>query len=159
MKRGTTNLVNRNAAFVSAALCHVRDATHLVAVSEHQSIDQAFHLVGFGPECIRKACLDERAVDRALGHTLSEAGDPVVDFLVACDPEAVRYGVELAPGDLPLLRAAGWRPDVRYARTGNTDTTPGERRVAEIVEEAMMFVDERLIALWADGALDGQVIL
>ncbi len=132
---------------------------HLVAVGEYQSIDQAFHLVGFGPECIRKACLDERAVDKALGHTLSEAGDPVVDFLVACDPEAVRYGVELELGDLPLLRAAAWRPDVRYARTGTAVASLGERGVAEIVAEAMAFVDERLIALWADGALDGQVIL
>ena len=56
----------RRASFISAALRHTRDAEHLLASGPHRSLDQAFHLAGFGPECARKACLSESWADKTI---------------------------------------------------------------------------------------------
>jgi hypothetical protein len=136
----------------------MRDALHLAERGPHQSLDQALHLVGFGPECVRKASFDEALVDRALGHDLREASDPILDFLVSFDPEAHRYGVEADHGELPLMRRHRWNPELRYETTGEAQRRLGEVGVVQVVAEARRFVDERVLALWCDGAVETEAL-
>lgn len=141
------------ADLVSAGLRHVRDAENLAVDASHRSLDQAVHLIGFGPECIRKGCVDEQIADKAIGHNLLSAPDVVMEFLLAYDPEARRYDVGLGDGDLPLCKRY-WRPDLRYERTGTADATLRASGVGEMLREVRRFVDGRVHALWCDGAID-----
>ena len=138
------------AALISAALRHIRDAEHLLAPGPHRSVEQALHLAGFGPECVRKACVDDDLADKALGHDIKGADDSVVDLLLALDPAASRYGLDEHTLQLPH-RARYWRLECRYMATGNPN--PGEDAIAAVVEEARDFVDGCIADLWADGAL------
>lgn len=75
------------AAFVSAALRHIGDAEYLLAAGAgHGSPDQAFHLAGFAPECIRKGILALRWLDKAIGHGADASSADLLDFAVAIDP-------------------------------------------------------------------------
>jgi hypothetical protein len=66
-------------ALFSAALRHLRDAEHLAdATTPHGSLDQAYHLAGFAPECGRKATIAADWMNKALGHDLG-----VVDEIMA----------------------------------------------------------------------------
>jgi len=135
---------------ISAALRHVRDAEHLLAPGSYRSVEQALHLVGFGPECARKACLDETIADKALGHDIKGAGDAVVDLLIALDPSASRYGLAAYSSTLPHL-AKYWKPDCRYMATGKPEAI--EQSVTTMVQEARTFVNACVTELWCDGAL------
>jgi hypothetical protein len=138
------------AALISAALRHVRDAEHLLAPGPHRSVEQALHLAGFGPECARKACLDEEVADKALGHDIDGAGDPAVDLLLALDPSASRYGIDGHASELPH-RARHWNLECRYMATGEPASI--EQMVADVVREARAFVDRCVADLWCDGAV------
>lgn len=131
---------------LSAAIRHVRDAERLLAPGAGQSVDQAWHLAGFGPECVRKACLADRALDRPLGHDLGEAADALLDLAVGLDPHAMRYRLLGRADQAPQL--AGWRPDARYERTGQR----APAAVAPGVHAAAALVDRVVADLWADGA-------
>lgn len=142
-----TRLSSRQLALLSAGLRHVRDSEALLDETAHSSVDQAWHLVGFGPECIRKACLAEDWADKPLGHDLGAAAALLLDFAVALDPTAWRLGlVQAGPVD-PL---AGWGPEVRYARTG----TAIESDTRKAVVAAREFVDLAVVTLWSSGLLD-----
>jgi hypothetical protein len=136
------------ASLISAALRHVRDAEHLFASGEHRSIEQALHLAGFGPECARKACVDEEIADKALGHDFRGGDDAVVDLLLALDPSASRY--RLDEHTLPH-REQYWSLDCRYMATGALARS--EEAVAAVIAEARGFVDGCVEDLWCDGAL------
>jgi hypothetical protein len=143
------------AALISAALRHVRDAEHLLTSREHRSIEQALHLAGFGPECARKACVDEDITDKALGHDIKAADDSVVDLLLALDPWASRYGLD---AHKLKEREKHWSIDCRYMQTGELDVKTGtpklsDEDVAAVVEEARAFVDGCVDDLWCDGTL------
>ncbi len=140
---------------VSAALRHVRDAEHLASEGPNRSLDQALHLAGFAPECVRKACFDERWADHALGHDIRDATDTVVDFLLGYDPDSHRYGVDLAVMELPL-RAQHWRPDLRYECSGSVERRIGATGAREVIAEARRFVDQRVAALWCDGVITSE---
>lgn len=114
----------------SAALRHVRDAEHLLAEGDHQSVDQAYHLAGFGPECIRKAALSARWGDKIIGHDFSTDGEALLDVLVSLDPHGVRAGAGDFSRRFPKL--ARWDVNRRYARTGTID----EEQARDLVEEA-----------------------
>ena len=132
---------------VSAALRHIRDAEHLLTSEEHQSLDQAYHLAGFGPECARKACLQERWADKALGHRDAESeAKLVLDVLLSIDLHAHRYRVV---GWESYEELQQWGPESRYEASG----TYAERRVRKLVDECRAIVDPIAIALWADGLL------
>jgi hypothetical protein len=133
---------------MSAALRHVRDAEHLLASGPHRSIEQALHLAGYGPECARKACIDEAIADKALGHEFHGAGDPTVGFLLAVDPAASRYGIEDHASSLPL-RETHWNVQCRYMATGSASLP----NVTVVVAEARAFVDRCVAELWCDGVL------
>lgn len=135
---------------MSAALRHVRDAEHLLAPGPHRSVEQALHLAGFGPECARKACIDEEIADQALGHDIEDAHDTVVDFLLALDPAAGRYGIDEHRSRLPAW-TRHWRPACRYMETGAPE--PLATAVADVVREARGFVDDCVLDLWSDGVL------
>lgn len=137
------------ASLISAGLRHLRDAQEL----RSRSLDQSFHLAGYGPECIRKGCFNENIADKALGHDLTDATEPIVAFLAAYDPEAARYGVEDMMTSLPLLNQANWSPEVRYNKTGSVLMEIGTDRLDQILDEARRYVDERVTNLWADGAI------
>ena len=132
-------------ALLSAALRHVRDAERLLA----DSPDQTYHLAGFGPECARKAVLDFRWADKAIGHSFTPGTERLVDFLAALDPRAQHY--------LPKLPATleGWQPQVRYNKTGTTTTKTAE----EFLEHARRSTHGLLVSLWADGRIRPSFLL
>lgn len=139
-------------ALLSAAWRHVRDAEHLLRPGQHRSLDQALHLAGFGPECARKACVDEVIADKALGHDFKAASDVVLEVLIALDPSASRYGLRHLAATLPF-RAQHWHVNCRYDATG----AAREVDVRAVVEEARRFVDARASELWCDGTLPIEV--
>lgn len=132
----------------SAALRHVRDAEWLAAPTNPQrSLDQSWHLVGYGPECARKAILGIRIFDKSLGHRLDQASEDVLGMAVALDPFALRYD----PGDWPrrfpaLIR---WQEVVRYDRTGTVVQQGIE--LDRALAQAREAVDGVVFSLWADG--------
>ena len=132
-------------ALLSAALRHVRDAERLLA----DSPDQTYHLAGFGPECARKAVLDFRWADKAIGHSLTLETERLVDFLAALDPRAQHY--------LPKLPTTlkGWQPQVRYNKTGTTSPDSAE----ELLAQARESTQGLLVTLWADGRIDSSFLL
>ncbi len=143
-------LTPRQLAFLSAALRHVADAEHLLAQGAHQSQDQAWHLAGFGPECAKKACVDDGMLDRVLGHDLGMDAEPMLEWGLALDPRASRYGLVGWPKRRPILES--WTPNHRYDATGAHTGT----RVAELVALAREVVGRIQADLWADGRLSGK---
>jgi hypothetical protein len=131
---------------LSAALRHARDAEHLVAADPPvQSLDQAYHLAGFGPECARKATLSTATFDKAIGHGFEGASEFALDFACATDPRTTRYHVNNDEASFPELRR--WSPQARYERTGTyQDPYP-------LLEEVRTIVDGIVFALWADGEI------
>src|SRR5262245_44496192 len=92
VKPSSLTISSKAADLVSAALRHVRDAEHLLdAGADHASPDQAYHLAGFGPECVRKATLSIRWLDLAISHGFDDLAESLVDFAVSIDPLAHRY--------------------------------------------------------------------
>lgn len=131
----------------SAALRHLVDAERLAGDSTHPSLDQAWHLAGFGPECALKATLASGRFDRALGH---DVHDPdIMGWVLAVDPfpGAPRTGVPSLPG------TRNWNPDSRYERTG----TATDEEVEAILEHARVATLGPISALWAMGVLTGEV--
>lgn len=147
------SLERRAIDLLSAALRHVRDAESLLAPrSPGRSVDQAFHLAGYGPECARKATLGLRDFDKTIGHRFDERAEGVLDVLVALDPWALRYEPTRWGIRFPAL--AEWMETVRYRRTGATD----EAKARALVGQAREAVDGVVAALWADGRFpDGEM--
>lgn len=140
-------LSRRQLDLLSASMRHVRDAEALIDETGRPSVDQAWHLVGFGPECVRKACLAEDWADKPLGHDLGEGAAILLDFAVALDPTAWRLGLALAS---PVSSLARWAPEVRYDRTGTDNVAETRKAVAA----ARQFVDDAIVTLWSCGLLD-----
>lgn len=155
-------------SLMSAALRHLQDAEHLASgcvctsaaqsgprptARQHQSLDQAEHLIGFAPECARKACLSLRWLDQVISHDLSTAADELLDFAISVDAYAARYPIRSWTAGTEL---ANWTPNIRYRPTARkaADVTELERRVAGLQREATTAVDEVLICLYVDGQLD-----
>lgn len=132
---------------VSAALRHARDAEHLLQEGPSRSIDQAFHLAGFGPECIRKALLDDSVFDTILGHRLDLGMESTLETILALDPAARRYAPRHWSARWPALGT--WTEQARYEPTGKR--APAE--VGALVLQSAEIVRETLAALWADGRL------
>lgn len=137
-------------ALISAALRHLRDSQHLAEVGPTESLDQAFHLVGFAPECARKSAIDDATADKALGHELRDTSDPIFQFLLAWDVDASRY--DLSSRTLPTMERH-WRPDCRYSATGSAAVAPGRTMVQAMICEAEVYVFCMLADLWADGKI------
>lgn len=138
-------LSHRQRALLSAAARHVRDAERLLA--DGSSPDQAWHLAGFGPECARKACIDDAVLDRALGHELGPDGEALLDWWIPLDPHAWRY--DLADWSTAEPGIADWRPESRYEQTGTRSGIP----VEALVGSARRLVDRVIADLWSDGWL------
>ena len=137
-------------ALLSAALRHARDAEALLK-GAHQSVDQAKHLAGFGPECARKATLTAGWLAKPLGHTIVPA-DELMEFVVALDPVAHRYQADDWKSRYPDL--ASWSPQCRYDKTG---TCPFDL-ASRVVEQARAAVAAVLGALWSDGRIPDGVL-
>ncbi len=127
----------------------MRDAEHLASAGIHVSLDQAFHLAGFGPECARKATLSEHTFDRAIGHGVTLASERALQFALAADPAAHRY--DLADWAARHPRLCGWTEQARYEATGTRSA--GEVRL--LLVEARSILDRITFALWADGRVPG----
>jgi hypothetical protein len=133
---------------LSAALRHVRDAEHLSRTAEeHASLDQSYHLAGFGPECARKAALGADTYARAIGHGVGPSSEAALRFALATDGAARRYDLEEWRTTYPAL--AGWSESARYEPTGRREAA----EVAALVAEARRIVDAITYALWADGRI------
>jgi hypothetical protein len=141
----------RRPALISAALRHLRDAEYLAnSGSEHLSLDQAEHLIGFGPECARKALLSVAWVDKILGHDFGAWSQEVLAVIDSLDPSAARYDTRGWNDRYPSL--ADWKPSCRYNRTGAASTRALD--VGQLIKQSRQAVDEAVLALWADGVLD-----
>jgi hypothetical protein len=138
---------------LSAALRHCRDAELLLKEGPDRSVEQALHLVGFGPECVRKACIDDNVADQALGHAFQDASDTVLEFLLALDPAAARYEIANHASQLAKIRSR-WRVECRYLKTGTAN--PSE--VDELVKEGRQYVDRWMAELWCDGVVADEVL-
>lgn len=135
---------------LSAALRHIRDAEHLADVSHaNASLDQAYHLVGFGPECARKSVLSKSAFDKAIGHSV-EGGLEALDVVLALDPSAHRYRISNWEIRYPALTK--WTEQARYERTGSKSFADA----AEVIKEASAIVNSLVFALWADGRIPAE---
>ena len=142
------SLSERAQGALSAALRHVRDAEHLADPSNpHASVDQAFHLAGFGPECVRKAVLSDGALDKAIGHGVGEEAERALEAALAWDVVAHRYQPRGWPERFPTLLR--WSVEARYKRTGYYS----REQVEALLADARRAVDEVTLALWADGRL------
>lgn len=135
---------------LSAALRHVADAEHLLEEGPHHSPDQAWHLGGFGPECVRKACLEDEALYRVLGHDLGQRAEALLDWGVSLDPHASRYDLGDWAARTHVLE--DWSPQHRYERTGAR--TAGV--ASDLVAAARALVDRVHGDLWADGRITGR---
>lgn len=120
---------------------HVRDAERLLS----HSPDQSWHLAGFGPECARKACLDDPWLDRVLGHDFTDASDAVLDIALALDVRASRYRLTDILQRHPAL--ASWNVGSRYERTG----TRSKKSAGELVDQAAQLTWRLAAELWMDG--------
>ncbi len=134
---------------LSAALRHIRDAEHLLEAGPFQSVDQAYHLAGFAPECARKAAIPARTYDLAIGHGVGDASELALDYALSTNASAHRYDLKGWRAQYPQL--ARWKEIVRYEATG-TRPVPS---VAAVVNEARKVVDQMTYALWADGLIPG----
>ena len=150
--RASDHAARKRADSISAALRHVRDAEHLASSGPHQSLDQAFHLAGFGPECARKACLSERWADKAVGHGFGAETEHVLGVVLSLDVQAHRYHPESWNDRYPALDS--WTEVSRYWPSGRAD----EAATTALVAAARSAVDEVVLALWSDGVLLGDAL-
>ena len=125
----------------SAALRHIRDARRLCAPPA--SLDQAWHLAGFGPECARKAALSDPRLRRLLGHDAEDAA--LLSWLLSLDPRAQRSVTTPAP-------TGGWSPQDRYERTGSR----GRAVVEPLLEACEADTLELVSGLWCAGVWRGE---
>lgn len=147
-------LSDRQHDALSAALRHVRDAELMLARPEpERSLEGAWHLAGFGPECARKAMLDDASLDRAIGHGIAEASELALEFAIAVDPRARRYGADAFVERFPVL--GFWDVSHRYIATGVASSGP----VEELVATARRVVDTTVLEIWADGRIRGDFSL
>ncbi|MEP7125242.1 MAG: hypothetical protein ABJE95_30205 [Byssovorax sp.] len=138
--------LNAELTLLSAAVRHLRDAEHLAdASSPRCSLDQAYHLAGFGPECARKAAIAASWANKPLGHDLGDDAELVLELAVALNSSASRYEVRGWEVVYPAL--AAWRPDCRYQATG----TSSRSRTEPLLREAWLAATEIMAAMWADG--------
>jgi hypothetical protein len=152
-KPSPLTLSSKAVDLASAALRHVRDAEHLLDAGPDTSIDQAYHLAAFGPECARKAALSVRWFDKEIGHGAEPLADDLVDLVVAIDPIAHRYEPRSYRARFATL--SGWDVSCRYARTGKHTRAQAEA----LCLEARAAVDATVAALWADGRVpDGEAL-
>lgn len=137
-------------ALISAALRHVRDAEFLLdGPASGRSLDQAYHLAGYGPECVRKATFSLRLFDKIMGHQLGKSAEDLLEVILSLDPWPARYYPLDWESRFPEL--VGWRESCRYEKTNSRN----EMDVRPVVEQARRIVDEITLALWADGRIPG----
>ena len=127
----------------SAALRHVRDAK-MLAAGAAPSPDQAWHLIGFGPECSLKAGLSAEWQGKAIGHA-GGLDARLFGWLLDLDAAARRRSADYAAEDA----VPGWTPNHRYMQTGWLATTSFDLPAALQTAEAL--VEVRLAALWTAG--------
>jgi hypothetical protein len=141
-------------SLLSAALRHLRDAEYLADSHAGQSLNQAEHLVGFAPECARKACLSARWPDKLISHDLSSGAESLLDLAISLDAYANRYPIKNWSAVFPGLTR--WNPAVRYQQTARktADVSALNGKVRTLLGEAKQAVDSVLIGLYVDGQLD-----
>lgn len=148
MAVGHDSELKRRGALVSAALRHLRVAEHLAVPGPTRSLDDAFYLAGFGPECVQAACLSEDWIAPALGHGFTTDQMRHLQFFLCLDARARRY----LSADWGIRHPAlnRWAVQSRYARTGSFDA----EEVGKLLDTARTIVDPIVASLWADGFID-----
>lgn len=115
------------------------------------SPDQAWHLLGFGPECSLKAGLSAEWQGKAVGHA-GALTHRLASWLLDLDPAAHRRTQAHVDHD-PM---PGWSPNQRYEETGWLATTTHDLGAALV--DATVLVERRLAVLWTAGDLDAHVL-
>lgn len=138
--------------FISAALRHIRDAEHLWTPGAHRSVDQAFHLAAFGPECARKAALGVHGFDKAIGHGFDDQNNVALEIAESLQPAAVRYG--LLDWNVTYPELSKWKVHTRYWKTGTADL----EETKKLIEDARSAVNDIVFALWTDGLLNVEAL-
>lgn len=142
----------RQRDLLSAAARHINDAEYLLSRTSDQSQDQAWHLAGFCPECLRKACLEDHMLDLVLGHDFGDNAEKFLSWGLALDPHAWRYNLsEWSKQDAIL---SSWNPVHRYEKTG----TRSGQKVEGLVRFARTLFNRVSADLWADGLISGKDI-
>ncbi len=152
-KPSALTLSDKAVDLASAALRHVRDAEHLLDAGPDTSVDQAYHLAAFGPQCARKAALSVRWLDKEIGHGAGTLADDLLDLVVAIDPIAHRY--EPLAYSTRYHALSKWDVGYRYVRTGAHTRAQAEA----LCRDAREAVDATVAALWADGRLPDGIAL
>jgi hypothetical protein len=124
-------------ALRSAAARHLGDASAMVAAGNW---DQAEHLIGFAPECARKAAL-ENHWHKLLGHVLVVG--TVLDIVESLEP----MGTCVRIPEQALEELRSWKPECRYQVTGTATESLARRRVAA----ANLATTNALAAAWVVG--------
>lgn len=148
---GSHKIAKRRADLISAALRHVRDAEHLAQAGPGESLDQAFHLAGFGPECARKACLSDNLADKAIGHGFDGGAEAVLRVALALDVHAHRYRAEGWEVRYPALTE--WKVESRYWATGTANQPDRLSKTSALLRDVRSAVDNVVLAMWTDGLL------
>lgn len=156
--------MNRRTELMSAALRHIKDAERLADSSQPDSysLEQAFHLAGFAPECARKACLQMGDADKVMGHDFGDCAEAVLSTWLSLDAHAHRYRPDRFLERYPGLNT--WTPESRYKpngfllrpRGGNNDPTVDS--CEKLLEDARAATDDILLMLWTDGKIDVEVL-
>lgn len=137
----------------------MRDAERLVTAA--RSPDQALHLVGFGPECARKALLDPRqslsqrerqGINQSIGHRFDGAEEGMISWARALTPESRDLPAVDWSQRYPRLRE--WNPERRYEATG-TAARKDPARLQALFAEARAAVDDVTAVLWLRGVGSG----
>jgi hypothetical protein len=135
----------RAQGFLSAAQRHLRDAEHLLrAPVPDRSVDQAYYLAGYGPECVRKAAVPASTYDQAMGHGVGESSEVALAYALATNVSAHRYELTQWYQRYPALTK--WNETARYRRSG----TFSEDQARDLLQQASDVVDAVTYALWAD---------
>ena len=149
-RQGVRTVISRlQPQLLSAALRHLRDSEHLASEAGGFSLDQAYHLAGFAPECARKATIPRSTFHRAIGHGFGASSEVALEAALALDPVARRYRLTGWASDFPTL--AGWSEQARYEPTG----TRKPEEVASLLDESRRIVGRIAATLWADGMIPG----
>jgi len=137
---------NKAVGLLSAALRHLRDAEHLAdTMNPYRSLDQAYHLAGFGPECARKAAIAAPWMNKLLGHELGDNAEDFLEMAAMLEPSAWHDDLRNWEDSYPTL--ASWNPESRYEPTPTYD----RKKVDSLLRESWLVVSEILAFLWADG--------
>ena len=135
-----------NEDFGSAVARHYCDAELLLTA---RRFDNAAYLAGYAVECSLKALIScSGGHPKAYSHELSTLAGKALDLAVLLSPAMRRYHIDVI--DVMLRACDGWKPELRYTKTGNTS----DAKAKEFSRAARMSFEWLLIPMILDGRIE-----